>query len=206
MTLMNFCYKKSVFWLTAAMLTSGVASSVAFAQQQKDQLTGVTQPEVNICYERLSKAYLSLDPQKMVDVYTPDGHYISAGKHLPVMQGQNDLMQLYSRYFSRLKKHNSSLDLQFRVTNRLTGENTINDVGYYVVTIIPPKESKQPAKQHAGKFMITFKRQSDDSWGIWAEANSKAKIKSYINAKAVDNLHYDPYYPAQWYENYTTHE
>lgn len=158
-----------------------------------------TKKTVNICYKSLSNAYTSLDAQQMTDVYTSDGLYISTGGSMPVIQGHSSLYKLYEKYFSRLKKHNSSLDLQFRVTNRLTDSQTVNDVGYYIVTVIPPRESKQPPKQHAGKFMITFRHQENGHWGIWSEANSKSKIKNYIKAKKVDGLHYDEYYPIDTY-------
>jgi len=154
---------------------------------------------VNICYEALSQAYSSLDPQQMTDVYTPDGLYISTGSSMPIIQGHTSLLKLYEKYFSRLKKHNSSLDLQFRVTNRLLDSKTVHDVGYYLVTVIPPHESKQPPKQHAGKFMISFNQKSDGTWGIWSEANSKSKVKNYVDAKKIEGLHFDNYYPIETY-------
>lgn len=158
-----------------------------------------TKKTVNICYESLSNAYTSLDAQQMTDVYATDGLYISTGGSMPIIQGHPSLYKLYEKYFSRLKKHNSSLDLQFRVTNRLTDTKTVHDVGYYIVTVIPPQESKQPPKQHAGKFMITFRQQENGDWGIWSEANSKSKIKNYIKAKKIDGLHYDDYFPIDTY-------
>jgi len=166
---------------------------------EKTTTKKASQKQVNICYESLSQAYSSLDPQKMTDVYTPDGIYISTGGSMPIINGQESLYKLYDKYFGRLKKHNSSLDLQFRVTNRLRDTKTVHDVGYYVVTVIPPQESKQPPKQHAGKFMITFSQQADGSWGIWSEANSKSKIKNYVKAKKIDGLHFDNYYPIETY-------
>ena len=160
-----------------------------------------TSPAVNKCYEGLSKAYISLSAQMMVDTYATDGQYISGGKDTSIMQGHSELISLYQKYFARLKKHNYELDLQFRVSNRLVDTMTINDVGYYIVTIIPPKESKKPASQHAGKFMITFKKQSDDSWLIWSEANSKVSVANYISAKRQGNLLFDPYYPVEKYQH-----
>lgn len=154
---------------------------------------------VNTCYKSLAQAYTSLDPQKMTDVYAPNGIYISTGGSAPIISGHENLSKLYGKYFSRVKKHNSSLDLQFRVTDRIVDTKTIHDVGYYVVTVIPPQESKQPPKQHAGKFTITFSKQEDGTWGIWSEANSKSKIKNYIKAKKVDGLHFDEYYPIESY-------
>ncbi len=175
-----------------AIMASGIVAAKSNVREAND---------VNVCYENLSKAYLSLDANKMVDVYVSGGHYISAGSRSDIVKGKSDLAKLYQSYFKRLKKHNSSLDLQFRVSDRLVDTNSISDIGYYVVTIIPPKESGQPAKQHAGKFMITFKAQKDGQWGIWSEANSKVKLKSYINAKRQGDLHYDPYFPISHYQD-----
>jgi hypothetical protein len=165
----------------------------------KKAIKNDTKKTVNICYESLSQAYSSLDPQQMADVYTANGIYISTGGSMPLIHGQASLYKLYDKYFSRLKKHNSSLDLQFRVTSRLVDTKTVHDVGYYVVTVIPPQESKQPPKQHAGKFMITFSQKLDGNWGVWSEANSKSKVKNYMRAKEIDGLHYDPYYPIETY-------
>lgn len=154
---------------------------------------------INSCYSNLSQAYLSLDAKQMVDVYADNGHYISSGSKKEILEGKEALFKLYDAYFTRLKKHNSSLDLQFRVSDRLVDTNSISDIGYYVVTIIPPKESKRPAKQHAGKFMITFKSLDNGEWGIWSEANSKATVESYINAKRNGDLHFDAYHPPTHY-------
>lgn len=151
------------------------------------------------CYIALSNAYSSLDPKKMSEVYAPDGIYISARQSRPIINGQENLFKLYDTYFTRVKKHNSSLDLKFRVTNRRIDAKTINDVGYYLVTVIPPKESKQPPKQHAGKFIMTFSQQDDATWGIWSEANSKSEIKNYIDSKKIDGLYYDDYHPLETY-------
>jgi len=155
--------------------------------------------KIDDCYPALSNAYSSLDPQKMANVYAPDGIYISARKSRPIINGKENLYKLYETYFTRVKKHNSSLDLKFRVTNRRIDTKTINDVGYYLVTVIPPKESKQPPKQHAGKFIMTFSQQDDGTWGIWSEANSISEVKNYINSKEVDGLYYDAYHPIEKY-------
>jgi len=178
-------------WLLAlfGVITISVAANAYENSQQ-----------VNVCYESLSKAYVSLDAQKMVDVYVNGGHYISAGSREAIIEGSPALSKLYQSYFARLKKHNSSLDLHFRVSDRLTDQQSVTDVGYYVVTIIPPKGSGQPAKQHAGKFMMTFKVNKDGKWGIWAEANNKAKVQSYINAKPQGGLHFDDYFPISHYQ------
>jgi len=157
--------------------------------------------QIDDCYPALSNAYASLDPKKMTNVYAPDGIYISARKSRPIVNGKENLYKLYDAYFTRVKKHNSSLDLKFRVTNRRVDKKTINDVGYYLVTVIPPKESPQPPKQHAGKFIMTFSQQDDGTWGIWSEANSVSEIKNYINSKKVDGLYYDTYHPI---ENFMT--
>jgi len=187
-------YSGSKFSLLV-MLNILMCGQVAYAQSPSQT------PKVNICYENLSQAYLSLDAKTMVNVYADGGHYISAGSRTDIIVGKPQLSKLYVKYFNRLKKHNSSLDLHFRVTSRLADKNIVSDIGYYVVTIIPPKESKQPAKQHAGKFMITFKSLGDNQWGIWSEANSKAKIDSYINAKQSGDLHFDDYVPISHYQD-----
>jgi len=188
--------KLSLFKITLLILFSIVSIIKPIAAQTKD-----TKPAtINICYENLSKAFLSLDAAKMVDVYVDGGHYISAGSHQGIIDGKVELTKVYQAYFKRLKKHNSTLDLQFRVSDRLVDAKSISDIGYYMVTIVPPKESGHPAKQHAGKFMITFKARENGKWGIWSEANSKAKVESYIAAQPQSNLHYDPYYPISHYQ------
>ncbi len=185
---------RRLLFSSCLLLSVFAAEALSGDNKSEDSKTNV-----NECYQSLTHAYTSLDPQKMTDVYNPDGIYISTGGSMPIIHGHQSLYKLYDKYFSRLKKHNSSLDLQFRVTNRIVDTKSIHDVGYYVVTVIPPQESKQPPKQHAGKFTITFALQEDGHWGIWSEANSKSKIKNYIKAKKIDGLHYDEYYPIENY-------
>lgn len=190
--MMNLSAKKIMLLATYSLIF--MASIVQAQVKQTDTR------DINICYENLSEAYVSLNASQMVNVYADGGHYLSAGSKQGIIKGKPALSRLYNAYFGRLKKHNSSLDLQFRVSDRLVDEKSISDIGYYVVTIIPPKESGQPAKQHAGKFMITFKVQDNGQWGIWSEANSKAKVERYIEAQRQGNLHYDPYYPVSHYQ------
>jgi len=170
----------------------------SIAQEQQSKKTNI-----NIFYEKLTKAYTELDAQKMTDVYVDGGYYISAGSKKGIIEGKSALLKLYTSYFGRLIKHKSSADLQFRVVDRLEDTFSINDIGYYVVSIIPPQASGQPAKQHVGKFMITYKKQPDGSWGIWSEANSSAKLKSYLAATPQGELHFDPYYPVSHYQEKT---
>ena len=149
-----------------------------------------------ICYNRLSDAYSALNAQQMAQTYAPDGYYISAGKKNSIIQGQQSLKELYQHYFAKVEKYNSSLDIKFRVIDRLIDSKTIIDIGYYLVSVTPPQESKQPVRQHAGKFLITFKQMPDGKWAIWADSNNEVKLEEYINAKPVAALHYDHYSPA----------
>ncbi|NRA60569.1 MAG: hypothetical protein HRU25_06595 [Psychrobium sp.] len=185
----------------ASLLLLSTNNINAFERVNKINGNSHNKQPVNVCYESLSQAYLSLSAKKMVEAYAEDGQYISGGKNLAVMQGHTELLSLYNRYFARLKKKDYALDLQFRVSNRLSDTSTISDVGYYIVTIIPPKESKQPPSQHAGKFMITFKKQPNNRWLIWSEANNKVNVANYIGAKRKDNLRFDPYYPIEKYQH-----
>ncbi len=150
-------------------------------------------------YQLLSNAFASLDPQKMTNVYTKNGIYISARSELSIVHGHDELYKVYEKYFNSLKNHNSSIDLKFRVTNRFVDTQTVHDIGYYLVTVIPSEETKQPPRQHAGKFMITLNKQSNGRWGIWSEANSKSPNSSFINAKKVDGLYFDKYQPIEHY-------
>lgn len=161
--------------------------------------TNIPTNSPNAIYESLSHAFSSLDPQKMTDVYTKNGIYISARSQLSIVHGHKELYKVYEKYFNSLKKHNSSIDLKFRVTNRFVDTQTTHDIGYYLVTVIPSAETKQPPRQHAGKFMITLNKQPSGRWEIWSEANSKSPNSSFINANKIDDLYYDQYQPIEYY-------
>gem|GEM_PF-3106583 len=183
---------KNIHFLVMLSAISFLMPSVAQEQHKPNN--------INNCYDKISKAFTSLDARKMTDIYVDGGYYISAGSKKGIIEGKSELLELYTSYFGRLIKHESSADLQFRVVDRLEDTFSINDIGYYIVSIIPPQASGQPAKQHVGKFMITFKKQPDGSWGIWSEANSSAKLKSYLAATPQGELHFDPYYPVSHYQ------
>lgn len=141
-------------------------------------------------YKDIINAYSSLDPDTMTNVYTDDGYYISTGKNNTIVHGSEQLRALYQRYFNKIKKNNFHLAIQFRVIDRLTDINSITDVGYYLVSVIPPSDDKQPIKQHAGKYLMTFKKNEMQQWRIWSDANNRVSIEEYNKAKKVENLYY----------------
>jgi len=150
-------------------------------------------------YQSLSNAFTLLDPKEMTNVYDTNGIYVSARSELSILSGHDELYKIYNKYFNSLKQHNSSIDLRFRVTNRFIDTKTTHDIGYYLVTIIPAIETKQPPRQHAGKFMITLNQQEDGHWAILSEANSQSPNASFINAKEVDGLYYDDYHSIDYF-------
>ena len=156
--------------------------------------------EINANYRRLTQAYQSLDADRMAEVYTEDSFYISPGKRREIIQGRDQIRALYQHYFAKVKKHDAKLQIRFRLVDRLIDSNTVSDIGYYLVTITPPEESKQPIKLHSGKFLITARKQPDGQWAFWADSNSDVDLEKFINAEPKKGLIYDSFVvPAEEY-------
>lgn len=184
-----------IFTLISRLLifTAVLGATSTWAGQSNNPINA----EINANYQRLTAAYQSLDADMMADVYTRHGFYISPGKKREIVKGREQIRALYRHYFTKVKKHNAKLQIRFRLLDRLIDTKTVSDIGYYLVTITPPPESNQPVKQHAGKFLITVRKQADGQWAFWADSNSDVALEEFIMAKPQKGLLYDSFVPPE---------
>ena len=178
-----FCQISGSLLLFAMMSGSGSATT-------SDKNVYCVNCTIKQSYQHIIEAYASLDAGTMTSTYTSDGYYISTGKNKTIVHGAEQLHSLYQHYFEKMKKNNFKLEIKFRVVDRLKDEKSITDVGYYLVSVIPATESDQPIKQHAGKYLITFKKGVNNQWRIWCDANNWVTVDEFNNAKKVGDLFY----------------
>lgn len=155
-----------------------------------DHIVSSVNDTIEQSYHQIIDAYASLDAANMTRTYTSDGYYISTGKTNSIVHGARQIHALYQHYFEKIKNNNFKLAIQFRVIDRLVDTTSITDVGYYLVSVIPSQENNQPVKQHAGKYLITFKKDVNNQWRIWSDANNRVTIDEFNNTKKVDDLFY----------------
>ncbi len=171
----------TVFFILASFF-NGVKASVVNSDD--------TSKAISHSYYQLINAYQWLDPQLMANIYSEHGYYVSTGKNKKISSGKTELLALYQKYFNKIKKNNFKLDIEFRVLERLIDNNSATDVGYYLVSVIPPEGSNEPAKQHAGKYLMTFKRGDDNHWLIWSDANNRVDSQMYYNVPKLKGLYF----------------
>ena len=141
-------------------------------------------------YHQIIEAYASLEPSIMTKAYTDDGYYVSTGKKHNIAHGAKELSALYQHYFTKIKKNNFKLAIEFKVIDRLIDTKSITDVGYYLVTVSPALDHEHPIKQHAGKYLMTFKQDVNNQWRIWSDANNRVSVKTYHDAVMLNDLFY----------------
>ena len=165
------------------LLTFYLTSTASFADAIDDG--------VNHIYTRMSAAYDSLNIEGMKTVMDKEGIYVQPGKSDALLKGHDMLMADYGRFFDMLKKHNASINIQFRVVDRKKTAKMVADMGYFMVTITPPEGSGREANTNVGKFITTSILQKDGAWAFYSDINMDADMEFYEKAKKLPGVKFD---------------
>tara|TARA_R110001592_G_scaffold208432_2_gene459464 strand:+ start:1010 stop:1600 length:591 start_codon:yes stop_codon:yes gene_type:complete len=173
-------------WLSSLLLAVSlcVSSSNVYATES------ITHQVLNANFTKLTNAFEQLDLAAMENIYTDDAVYISETQDRGIISGKENILNLYSRFFNKIKRKNAKLEVDFRVLVRYSEPNSATDIGYYLVRFHPGKESGEPVSEFAGKFVTVFTKDSKQQWKISVDSNTHAAPHFYYDAKPVPNLYY----------------
>jgi ketosteroid isomerase-like protein len=173
-------------WLSLLLLAvglSGITLNVYAAEPIPHQT-------LNANFTKLTQAFEQLDLTAIEQIYTDDAVYISETQDRGIISGKENILDLYSRFFNKIKTKHAKLEVDFRVLVRYSEPNSATYIGYYLVRFHPGKESGEPISEFAGKFVTVFTKDSKQQWKISVDSNTHAAPHFYYDAKPVPNLYY----------------
>ncbi|GGP76680.1 YybH family protein [Shewanella ulleungensis] len=145
---------------------------------------------LNANFSQLVQAFEHLDLNSIEKIYTEDAAYVSETQEKGIILGKQNILNLYTRFFDKIKRKQASLEVDFRVLVRHVDENSATDVGYYLVRFHPGADSGEPVSEFAGKFVTVSAKDNSGKWLISVDSNTHATAKLYYDAKPVPNLYY----------------
>ena len=173
-------YKTSLLLLVSLCVTAFNVSAVETTQDQT----------LNANFTKLILAFEQLDLTAIEQIYTEDAVYISETQDKGIINGKENILMLYSRFFNKIKRKEAKLEVDFRVLVRTVESNSATDIGYYLVRFHPGKESGEPVSEFAGKFVTIFTKDNKQQWKIRVDSNTHTTPNYYYDAKPVPNLYY----------------
>lgn len=172
LTLLFFCLISVLQPLKAAEL------------QDKDQAA------LNRVYVMFNRAFNELDSAPLEDIYAEDATYIPEQQSLAIVQGRENVLKLYQKFFDRISHKQARIDVDFRVVQRQAHGKSATDIGYYLVRFHPPKDTEEPMSEFAGKIVIVSHKDKKGNWLVDVDTSNRAEPEHYFNAKPQPNLYY----------------
>lgn len=152
--------------------------------------------KVNAIYDRMSAAYVGFNEKQMEHVYAQDGAYMPGNT---LLKGRKSIAASFIPMFENLKENNAKLNIEFRVIDRKYSKDMVTDVGYYKLTITPPKELTKSTplnglegepRQSFGKFIITAIPGEEDDWAFYNDLSTGSTQTAYVEAKPITGWKY----------------
>ena len=145
---------------------------------------------LNENYNHLTKGFYSLNMGVINDIYIDDAVYISETQDKDIVYGKQNIIDLYHKFFDKIKRKNAKIEIDFRVAIRQSSADQSTDIGYYLVRFHPGKESGEPISEFAGKFVTVSRRTADGKWKLSVDSNTRSKPEFYYRAKPMPNWYY----------------
>jgi ketosteroid isomerase-like protein len=173
-------------WLSLLLLVVGLSGTTLNVYAAEP----IPHQTLNANFTKLTQAFEQLDLTAIEQIYTDDAVYISETQDRGIISGKENILDLYSRFFNKIKTKHAKLEVDFRVLVRYSEPNSATYIGYYLVRFHPGKESGEPISEFAGKFVTVFTKDSKQQWKISVDSNTHAAPHFYYDAKPVPNLYY----------------
>jgi ketosteroid isomerase-like protein len=173
-------------WLSSLLLAVGLCITTINTYAA----VPIPHQALNTNFTKLTHALEALDLAAIEHLYTDDAVYISETQDRGIISGKDNILNLYSRFFNKIKFKNAKLEVDFRVLARYSEPNSATDIGYYLVRFHPGKESGEPVSEFAGKFVTVFTKDRQGLWEISVDSNTHTAAHFYYEAKPVPNLYY----------------
>lgn len=173
------------FLLTAFILLSlMITPTWAKQAQERDQAA------LNAIYQQYTQAFAALDAKLLASVYAENATYVPEQPGVAILKGQAGIVALYQKFFDRVKKRHASLEVDFRVVDRILKGNQATEICYYMVRFHPPKDTEEPVSEFAGKLVMQAEKNNQGHWQVVLDVSNRAEPALYYDATPKPNLYY----------------
>lgn len=152
--------------LAAAVLSLTLLPAVLSAQATHGA-GAAAHPGLDAIYTTFSKAYETLDPAAVANLYTEDALYLVPGDD--VLRGRKAILDNFTGFFGSTREAGSTLRIRFEIVDRQVSESLATDVGYFILSQ-STKDGRDSASR--GKFVVVAKKQKDGAWRIHVDGYS----------------------------------
>ena len=180
--LMNFFKLSFIPVLLGLLIIASVSPCYGNTQVDNDKL--------NQNYQFIAQGFEQLNMDIVNNIYVDDAVYISETQDKGIVFGREKIIDLYQKFFNKIRHKQAKIEIDFRVVMRQFSDNQSTDVGYYLVKFHPGDDSGEPVSEFAGKFVTVSTRTSKGEWKISVDSNTRSKPEFYYSAKPMPNWYY----------------
>lgn len=130
---------------------------------------------LNQFYTQFTQAFETLDAQKVKNIYAEDACYIPENQSKAITMGRDNIIELYNKFFGKIKHKEARIEVDFRVLDRQVEANNATDIGYYLIRFHPPLDAEEPVSEFAGKFVTVSKKKKDGKWYLTVDTNNRSE-------------------------------
>lgn len=113
---------------------------------------------LNHFYVQFTEAFEHLDTDKLASVYDDNACYIPESQGKEITMGKENILDLYNKFFGKIKHKNARIEVDFRVIERQMELKNATDIGYYLIRFHPPVDAGEPVSEFSGKFVNVSKK------------------------------------------------
>lgn len=144
---------------------------------------GDIKSELRDPYLTFSKGYRSLDSEIISGSYIKNGILINIYNNAEPKSymGRKRIGDFFSENLDRAKDENTSLKIDFKISDRKFVNETVLDNGFYKIEIL---DSSKTISERFGKFSIVLKKEANQ-WKFAVDTNASSSKEEYQNAKSI---------------------
>jgi uncharacterized protein (TIGR02246 family) len=152
--------------LAAAVLSLALLPAALSAQATHSPGTA-SHPGIDAVYATFSRAYETLDPAAVANLYTEDALYLEPGGD--IRRGRKAILDNFTGFFDSVREAGSTVRIRFEIVDRQVSENLATDVGYFTLSR-STKDGRDSTDR--GKFVVISKKQADGAWRLHVDGYS----------------------------------
>jgi uncharacterized protein (TIGR02246 family) len=152
--------------LAAAVLSLTLLPAALSAQATRGP-GAAAHPGLDAIYTTFSKAYETLEPAAVANLYTEDALYLAPGGD--ILRSRKAILDNFTGFFGSVREAGSTLRIRFEIVDRQVSESLATDVGYFILTR-STKDGRDSTNR--GKFVVVAKKQADGIWRFHVDSYS----------------------------------
>lgn len=151
----------------AAAVLSLTLLPAALAAQATHRPGAAPHPGLDAVYAAFSKAYETLDPATVANLYTEDALYLEPQSD--VLRGRKAILDNFTGFFGSVREAGSTIRIRFEIVDRQVAGDLATDVGYFTLSRAT-KDGRDSTSR--GKFVVVGKKQADGAWRFHVDSYS----------------------------------